>query len=739
MKSLILFLFFCMSTIYAAAQFTYTLRIKDTQGRLMNNVEVTAENKSQNITLKATTDNQGKAIFQLIEPGNYSFSFLESKDIASAEVKEGFSGKFTRSVTYDPKGVFVEKPKADRSNIVFITGDPFKLRNDRSACKVNILVKTTKRALVPHVKISIVSIKNKTVYSSKTNASGKATFYLPANQEFEIDVEDLVAYDHLFIKNYGGMEMSEVIFYERTKVNEIEKGDTLVQNRISQISGTSSHILYTLNLKNFNGVPLVDEPVYLKAMNSDRVVEGKTNSQGVCKLMLLKGDDYILNLKHESGLLLVNAPSSKGFKTESSTRRYRGSKLIEQLIAEQKAEMDAIMARYDSDFNSANQEMTFHDTPVQKIDAPNDYLTLTSQGFDINFNNSGRAGTPTVIDDKMYSQQGLYSSNYFCLKANTGSFIWGLELGESGISPAVYHNGVLLINTASCTLYAIDADSGELLWSRWLASYVYSTPTADDNSVYVVYSHGEYPVIVSFDLRTGEFNWMQPVDNEAIACPVVAGSEVHLASQSGIYYVFDKESGDKKLTSSSVKVVSSPTIIGDKIYVTATFGGTEKLVVLDRKTLKLKKAYPTSLTSLKTSGIRNADETDQMNFNGSHPIVYQNKVVVVTDRNSIRAFDTQSEKLIWEKSITTNSDQLPIVANNRVIITSTSGDVMSYDIMTGNSKLIKKIDGEIEGQPIARNGLLYIATGGIIKIIKSLHLFEWNQWNKDASHNTVWK
>ena len=53
--------------------------------------------------------------------------------------------------------------------------------------------------------------------------------------------------------------------------------------------------------------------------------------------------------------------------------------------------------------------------------------------------------------------------------------------------------------------------------------------------------------------------------------------------------------------------------------------------------------------------------------------------------------------------------------------------------------MLKKIEGEIQGQPIARNGLLYIAAGGIIKIIKTLQRYEWNQWNKDATHNTYWK
>lgn len=739
MKILTLLILFLLSTVCVSAQFTFTLRVKNTSGRPMPNVIVTALNSDDNGSLTATTDNDGKAVFTLTDAGNYSFNYLEMKNVASLEVKAGYSGRFTRSVTYDPKGIFAEKPKADRTGIDFTNVEPRHLRTDRNACMLNILVKETNRTLVPHVNISVVSIKRKTIYKSKTNAAGKAIFYLPVNDDYEIDVNELESYDQVVIKDYSGMEMTEVVFYEKTKVNEIVKGDTLIQNRIAQTAGTSSHVHFTLKLKDYDGNPLEDEAVYMKVLGGKRVYEGKTNAQGVCSLMLEKGNDYVLNLKHESGVYMVEAPMSKGFRTESSTRRYRGSKQIEKLVEEQKREMNRVMAKLKDEQDNHGQTITFHETPVDRISAPENYLTRTDEGIEIDFDAAGPAGTPTLIGNKMFSQEGLYSSNYFCLQAATGDFVWGLELGESGISPAVHHDGVLLINTASCTLYAIDANTGELLWSRWLATYVYSTPTAHGNSVYVVYSHGGYPVIVSFDLRTGNLNWFQPVDAEAIACPVVAGGEVHVASQSGMYYVFDEKSGKLRTMSSSLKVVSTPTITEDEIYVTATFGGTERLVVLDRETLELKKKYPISLTSLKISGVRNVDETDQMNFNGSHPIVYKNEVVLITDANKIRAFDMASEKLLWEQAITVNADQLPIVANDRVILTSTDGRIMSYNIKTGNSKMLKKIEGEIQGQPIARNGLLYIAAGGIIKIIKTLQRYEWNQWNKDATHNTYWK
>ena len=746
MKSLLTTIALLLGTIAFAqtTNFTFTLKIKNTQNRPMPNVTVTAKNEGADVTLTSKTDVNGKAVFQLTEPGMYVFSYLENKNAATCEVKEGFSGTFLRSSTYDPKGVFKEKPKADRTGITFKSVRGQQLRGQKNVAKVTVHVKKTNRSHVPNINLALVSIKDQTKYTGTSNGYGQAIFYVPVNQTYEIDVEQLEGFKSFDIPNYTGLEMQQVVFFEKTKVRETSKGDTIVQNSVSQTNGTSTHILFTLNLKDFSGDPLEGEPVYLKSINGPRVYEGKTDEKGKCSLMIEKGTDYVLNLKHESGLILVEAPVSRGFQRESATRRYRGSAVIEAQLAAQKAEMERIAAKLkqaEKDFESGKflETVTYNETPVETISAPDNYLTKTADGFNIDFKSAGRAATPTIIGDKMFTQEGLYSSNYYCLNATNGGFNWGLELGESGISPAVYHNGVLLINTASCTLYAIDANTGRLLWSKWLAGYVYTTPSADDKNVYVAYNHGGYPVVVSFGLRSGELNWMRLVDEEIIASPVVEGSEVHVTSQNGMYYVYDKESGQLKKKRTNLNAVSSPTITADKIYITISKGGSERLVALDRTTLETEINYPTSLTSLKISGDRNIDETDQMNFNGSHPIIYQNRIAIVTDAYNIMAFDINSEKQLWKQSISMNSDQLPIVANGKVIITSKDGRVMSYDIDSGTPKLIKKVNGKIEGQPIARNGFLYIAVGGIITVIKNATNHSWGQWNKDASHNTIWR
>lgn len=728
---------------FLSAQFTYTLRIKNLRNAPMPGVVVTAENAAKNIVLKETTDAEGKAVFKLEVVGTYVFSFLEMKNVATAEVEEGYYGTFSRTVAYDPKGELAEKPRMNRTGIEFKKVPALALKGQKFHAKVNLTVKELKSSPVPNVEVALVSEKDKTKYFARTNALGLAIFYVPSGQTYEIDVAQLEGLDMLPVEYFEMLEMTKVVHYEKAKVLESVKGDTIYQNSIANTKGSTTHNLFTLQLNNFDGNPLPDEPVYLKAMNSKRVYAGTTNAKGSCSFLLEKGDDYILNLKYESNLIVVEVPVTRGFGTESATRRYRGSKEIERILAEQKAEMERLaeQARLEAlkpKPGDKDYPISFRETPVRPIaKAPDNYLTKTADGYNVDFDNAGPAGTPTVIGDAMYSQAGMYSSDYYCLNATSGQFIWGLELGESGISPAVYHKGILLINTASCSLYAIEALTGKLLWSKWLSGYVYSTPSADDNSVYVVYKHGDVPVLVSFDLRSGKLNWLERVDEEAIACPVVAGNEIHVASQKGLYHVFDKATGKNLKTITTYKMVSSPTISGDKIFITAEIAGQDQLIVLNRKTLELEKKYPTKMKSMRISGERNVDETNQMNFNGSHPVVYKNEIVLVLDASKIMAFDMASEKMLWQQSLATHSDQLPIISNGKVFVTSKTGEVMSYDMKTGEPKLIKKVSGNMEGQPIARNGILYIAAGGIISMIKTAQKFDWHQWNKDAGHNTV--
>lgn len=715
------------------AQIELNITIKNTKGQPLANTDVTGQNGDEVLTQK--TNASGKASFTLEVAGTWTFSYLDQKDVATYDVREGFKGTANRTVTYDPKGVFKTSPKLSREGITFTTHRARHLQGQPKVSKLIVEARDGRHPM-PGLSIQVVDVANKTKYTGVTSASGNATFYLTVNKEYEVDVEGIEAVENVKMPNFAGGEMRSMVNYRKTIMREVSRGDTIKQSAISQTTGTTRHMLFELNLKDYDKNPSVGEPVYAVAVDGSVVYEQVTSGTGYAKFMLKKGTDYVINLKYEEGIYLANASITRGFGQAMVSRRYRGSRAIEIMQEERLAQAKA---------NAKGFVTKFDETPITEATKPAGYLKKTEDGFDIDFASSGPIGTPTVVDGKMFTQEGFYSPNFYALNAVDGDYLWGVELGESGCSPAVYHDGVLLINTYSCTLYAIDAENGDLLWSKWLAGTIYSTPSADEKSVYAVYNNGganpenleESFVLASFDLRTGALNWMNWVDKEAIACPIVAGDEVHIASQSGNYYVYDKATGETKITSKEVHALSSPTVTETQIFITTGKDGKENLVVLDRATLKKKKTYKKELNPALIADA--SGSYNQMNFNGAHPIVYKNEVVVILDKGKIMAFDAKSESVLWEKTVETNPNQIPVLANGEIIIGTTDGKLMSYNLLTGTPKVLDENEDKIDGQPISHKGLLYVASAGVLSVIKSITNFDWGQWNKDSTHNVYWR
>lgn len=746
----ILGLLLCVHVLITS-QHNYTLTIFDTHNQPMRAVVVTALNKNDGTASQASTNDRGTVTFKLYNPGTYSFSYLKEKDVASYEVEAGTMGKGWKTVTYDPNKLFATQKTQNRNGIEFSNADAQALKGRSNAGVANVEVRESNDRPIANFEVTVTDCVGRTKYKGKTNASGFAKFYLPVNRSYEIDIAGVEAAEKFNMPNYLGVEMNEIVVYQKPNAFETIKGDTIFQKQVTQKNGTSTHLVFSIHLVDFQGNALDDEDIYACAENKKRIYAGKTDNMGNCKLMLEKGCNYIINLNRENGVHLVDMADIEGLASESISRRYRGTKEIDLMMEEQRQmaiamieirKLDSLNAiktkrRIEEIQNNPSKFIpTYKSTPIFSAQQPLNYLNVNSNGFSIEFNKSGELGTPTVAEGKLFNSQGYYSPNFYCFDAQTGKYIWGVTLGESGISPVVYHKGVLIINTESCSIYAIDAKTGKLLWSKWLTGDIWSTPSADDNNVYAVYnttysnlSLRSY-VITCFDLYTGKIKWINWVDSEVIACPVIEGNTVHVASYSGKYYVFDKLSGKIISTNNAINAISSPTITPTEIFVTTKTGEKEEITIMDKKTLKIKKRINTNSSS---ELITQSTAFQSMNFNGAHPIVYKNMIVSIA-RNSISTFDGNTEKALWKKEIQANKAQIPIVANDKIIV-GTAGGILSLDIYNGNSQYIEKNPDGISGQPVYSNGFLYISTGKELQAVKSNQNLEWNQWNKDAGHN----
>jgi outer membrane protein assembly factor BamB len=244
---------------------------------------------------------------------------------------------------------------------------------------------------------------------------------------------------------------------------------------------------------------------------------------------------------------------------------------------------------------------TGHVTP-RKLDAK--AIRLQEKGFTVTLPSGAPIPTPTVYKGKLYVSGGFHSKEYYCCDAQTGKVIWGVDLDDDGPTSAVCEDGVVVFNTESCTIFALDANTGKHLWSYFLGDPLTSTPTIAKGRVYTSYpaagGGGQEPVppqnnaappqkpakpaqpgkmqdrqlppgathvLACFELKTGKILWQRWIDSDVMSAPVAVDDELYAASFAGTVYKFQQSDG-AILSAQRSNATSAPVIVGNNVYLT---------------------------------------------------------------------------------------------------------------------------------------------------------------------------
>lgn len=246
---------------------------------------------------------------------------------------------------------------------------------------------------------------------------------------------------------------------------------------------------------------------------------------------------------------------------------------------------------------------TGHATP-RKLDAK--AIHLEEKGFTITLPSGAPIPTPTVYKGKLYISGGFHSKEYYCCDAQTGKVIWGVDLDDDGPTSAVCEDDIVIFNTESCTIFALDANTGKHLWSYFLGDPLTSTPTICHGRVYTSYPAagrgGQVPapqnnapakpksakqaqpgtgkqvppgathVLACFDLKTGKILWQRWIDSDVMSAPVAVDDELYATSFAGTVYKFQQGDG-AILSAQRSNATSAPVIVGKNVYLTQRADG----------------------------------------------------------------------------------------------------------------------------------------------------------------------
>jgi Ca-activated chloride channel family protein len=245
-------------------------------------------------------------------------------------------------------------------------------------------------------------------------------------------------------------------------------------------------------------------------------------------------------------------------------------------------------------------------------------IKKTDTGFTIQLPSGAPIPTPTVYKDKLYVSGGFSTREYFCFNASDGKFVWGMSLDDDGPTSAVCADDIVVFNTESCTIFALDANTGKQLWSFFLGDPLTSTPTIADGKVFTSYpanagggaanvkpgtlnkiknklklpgkkeppaevdpkaeaaqepaqqaggkknAHASH-AFICLELKTGKILWQKWIDSDVMSAPVAVDDEVYATTFSGTVYKFKQKDGEI-VSAHRSRATSAPVVVGKNVY-----------------------------------------------------------------------------------------------------------------------------------------------------------------------------
>jgi outer membrane protein assembly factor BamB len=265
--------------------------------------------------------------------------------------------------------------------------------------------------------------------------------------------------------------------------------------------------------------------------------------------------------------------------------------------------------------------------------------------------------------------------------------------------PPIYVGGKLYFVNNNGTAYALDAESGKLLWERSIGRLNASSPTYSRHRLYIVNLVPGH--IVKLDAKTGKTIWKHSLPGRAESSPVVIGRTVYFGCEDGNLYALSTISGNVRwATALGGPIKSAPAYYGGRLYV-GDYGGYMNAV--DAKTGKL---------IWQTSSLGQGFGTSGAFY--STPAVAFGRVYAGNNDDRVYSFDLEDGTLAWSYSTGGYAYSGPTVSTTRhspptVYIGSFDGNVYALDAKNGETRWERSTGGQVVGSLSAVGDIVYVA------------------------------
>ncbi|HEV7562149.1 MAG TPA: PQQ-binding-like beta-propeller repeat protein [Solirubrobacterales bacterium] len=265
--------------------------------------------------------------------------------------------------------------------------------------------------------------------------------------------------------------------------------------------------------------------------------------------------------------------------------------------------------------------------------------------------------------------------------------------------PPIFVGGTLYAVNNNATAFALDADTGKVLWEREIGRLNASSPAYSKHRLYIV--NLEPGHIVKLDAKTGKVIWKRSLPGRAESSPLVLGRSVYFGCENGELFALSTVNGNVRWsTPLGGPIKAAPAYYGGKLFV-GDYGG--HMNAVDARTGKLVWQSGSLGPGLGASG----------QFYSTPAVAYGRVYAGNTD-GRVYSYDSSDGTLAWSFSTGGYVYSAPALANTRhvrptVFIGSFDGNVYALDAKDGSPRWERPAGGQVVGSLTAIGDIVYVS------------------------------
>lgn len=320
--------------------------------------------------------------------------------------------------------------------------------------------------------------------------------------------------------------------------------------------------------------------------------------------------------------------------------------------------------------------------------------------------------SPVVAGGSVYVGSG--DGKLYAIDRETGRVLWTFDAGSPIASSPAAAQGMVFVGTRAGRFVAVDASNGvqrwqvttgadlPLPWGHESGDVYTSSPTYADGVV--VFGAGDGNVY-AVDAATGAVRWRSPTRGRVRSTPAVAGDAVYVGSFDGGVYAFDLRTGRRRWRFATAgdtlhsedfgydrrSVQSSPAVEGGVVYVGARDGF---VYAIDAAAGTLKWRFDHHISWINSSPAL------------AGGVVYDGS----SDAHMVQAVDAASGRELWRLATDVPVWSSPAVADSQVYFGDWAGRVHVADRGNGKELAAFRTGGAIFGSPVISGDLLIVGS-----------------------------